>query len=312
MKKLSFIVPALNEAQTLEKLYSQIKNSVAELNGFRFEIIFIDDGSKDNSLEILKKIREKDYRVEIISFRKNLGKSIALKEGFRKASGNIIVTLDADLQDDPSNLKKLIDKLDEGHDLVVGWRQSRIDPLDKTLPSRVFNTFVKLFSRVDIHDFNSGFKVIKKEVVGNIKLYGELHRFIPVLAAKNGFRVGEVAVIHRSREFGVSKYGSMRIFKGFIDFITVLFLLNFGQKPLHLFGLLGFFSILLGVIFAIYLSLLHFQGYSIGTRPLLTFSVLLIISGLQIISTGLIAEMIVSRSRVEEKPSIEYESISKR
>lgn len=312
MKKISFVIPIFNEASSLEKLYQEIKTAVSSLEKYRFEIIFVDDGSTDNSLEVLKNLRLTDYRIEIISFRKNLGKALSLSQGFRKSIGDIVITLDADLQDDPSNIKNLIEKMDEGYDMVVGWKKDRQDPFDKIIPSKIFNLFVKTFSRIDLHDFNSGLKIFKRDVVKNLRLYGELHRFIPVLVTQAGFSVAEVPVIHRQREYGSSKYGWQRFLKGFFDFITVIFLSNFGQKPLHFFGFLGIFGIILGSIFGIYLTILHFQGYSIGTRPLLTLSVLLIISGLQIISTGLIAEMIVSRGRSEEKIPIEYETIKRK
>ncbi len=308
MTKLSFVIPVFNEAQSLEKLYQEIKTSVSAIGNYKLEIIFIDDGSTDNSLQAMKDLRARDYRIEIISFRKNLGKSVALSQGFRKATGDIVVTLDADLQDNPSNLKNLIEKMEKGYDCVVGWKKYRQDPLSKTIPSKIFNMFVGICSNIPIHDFNSGLKIFKKEAIENLKLYGELHRFIPVLIAGAGFLVAEIPVTHRQREYGVSKYGWQRFLKGFFDFITVMFLSNFGQKPLHLFGVLGMFGIILGLIFGGYLSILHFQGHSIGTRPLLTLSVLLIISGLQIISTGLIAEMVVSKGRNEEKISIEYET----
>lgn len=312
-KKISFVIPVFNESKSIKRLYEEIKEvSSSSLKDFRFEIIFIDDGSKDESLEVMRSLRETDYRIEIISFRKNLGKAVALSQGFRKSIGDIIVTLDADLQDDPSNIKNMIEKMDEKYDLVVGWKKDRQDPLDKIIPSIIFNLFVRTFSRIPIHDFNSGLKVFKKDVIKSLRLYGELHRFIPVLAIQAGFSVTEIPVTHREREYGVSKYGLERFLKGFFDFMTVMFLSYFGQKPLHLFGLLGLFGIILGTSFAIYLSMEHFKGHSIGTRPLLTFSVLLIISGLQIISTGLIAEMIVSKHKSEEKIPIEYETVRRK
>lgn len=312
-KKISFIVPIFNEEQSIEKLYEEIKHTASQdLSKFSIEIIFVNDGSTDNSLEVCKNIKQKDYRVEIISFRKNLGKSVAVNEGFRKSSGDIVVTIDADLQDDPSNVAALIEKLDQGYDVVVGWKKDRKDPLTKIIPSRIFNLFVKTFSGINMHDFNSGLKVFRKEVVKNIRLYGELHRFKPVIAYQAGFSVTEVPVTHRKRQYGQSKYGWQRFLKGFFDFITVMFLSYFGQKPLHLFGFLGSFAIIIGITLGTYLSIQHFQGYSIGTRPLLTLSVLLIISGLQIISTGLIAEMLVSRSRSEDKVPIEYETTKRK
>ncbi len=312
-KKISFVIPVFNEEESIDKLYQEIKKiSSSDLSQFSIEIIFVNDGSTDNSLDIMKELRATDYRVEIISFRKNCGKSLAVNEGFRKSTGDIIVTLDADLQDDPANVKELIEKLDEGYDLVIGWKKDRQDPLTKTIPSKIFNLFVRTFSGINLHDFNCGLKVFRKEVVKTIRLYGELHRFEPVLAYQAGFSVTEVVVSHRRRQYGQSKYGWQRFFKGFFDFLTVMFLSYFGQKPLHFFGLLGGFGITLGIIFGIYLTVQHFQGHPIGTRPLLTLAVLLIIAGLQIISTGLIAEMIVSKHSNEEKIPIDYETIKRK
>ena len=313
MKKISFIIPVFNEAGGLEKLYQEIKASFSSLENFKFEIIFVDDGSEDNSLEVIKNLRTRDYRIEIISFRKNLGKSVALSEGFRKSTGDIVVTLDGDLQDDPVNVKNLIAKMDEGFDMVVGWKKDRQDLLSKTISSKIFNFFVRTFSRIPLHDINSGLKIMTKEVAKDLYLYGGLHRFIPVLAFQRGFKVSEIPVIHHPRQFGNSKYGAERIIRGFLDFLAVNFIGAYGQRPLQFFGLLGSASILIGLIFGIYLSILHFLGEKIGDRPLLTFAVLLIITGLQLLSIGFLAEMLIRKGKmIDEKIPIEYETIKRK
>lgn len=303
---ISCIIPLYNESGSLKPLYFEIKQIFnTHLKGTKYEIIFINDGSSDNSFEILKKIKLLDQNVKIISLRKNVGKASALQAGFLFAKGKIIVTIDADLQDLPSNIPLLLNKLEEGFDLVVGWKKIRNDPWSKKIPSLIFNLMVRLSSRLSLHDFNCGLKVMKKEVVQEIYLYGEMHRFIPVLAHKRGFKVTEVIVKHDKRAFGQSKYGWERNIRGFFDFITIMYLTGFGQRPLHFFGLIGIFSIFFGSILGIYLSILHFQGESIGRRPLLILAVLLIVTGLQLLSIGLIAEMIVSRSKDIEKIPIE-------
>ena len=309
MNKISFVTPLFNEQDSLAMLYQQLKSALvnSSLKSYNSEIIFINDGSTDNSLEMLKKIHEKNKSVKIISFRKNLGKSTALNEGFKKSEGDIIVTLDSDLQDGPENIPNLVNKLEEGYDLVVGWKQKRQDPWHKVLASKIFNFFVRISTGVPLHDFNCGLKVMTKEVTENIYLYGELHRFIPVLAAQKGFKVTEIPVVHHPRRLGVSKYGWGRLLKGCFDFLTVMFLGKFGERPLHFFGMLGGIGIFFGLIFGSYLSYLHFQGISIGRRPLLTLSELLILAGLQVLSIGLIAEMIVRKTNSADKLPIDYE-----
>lgn len=311
MKNLiSAVIPVFNEDQSLDTLYKQLLDQFkSKLVDYNYELIFVNDGSTDNSLSILKSLHKQDPNVRIVSFRRNLGKAAALNQGFKKAAGDVIVTLDADLQDGTENIPQLIKKLNEGYDLVVGWKKERHDPVNKLVPSKAFNFFVRLFSNINLHDFNSGLKVMRGEVVKELYLYGELHRFIPVLATQQGFKVSEILVVHHPRKYGKTKYGWERLLKGFFDFLTVMFLSSFGQRPLHLFGLIGAFGIILGMIFGVYLSILHFQGISIGTRPLLTLSVLLVVAGLQMLSIGLIAEMIVNKSRKEDKNiPIDYET----
>lgn len=311
MKKpfLSFIIPLYNEEENLLELHSQLNQVLkTKLASYGCECIFINDGSTDNSLDLLKSLQRKDSRVKVISFRRNLGKSAALNSGFRKAKGQYMITLDSDLQDGPENIPALLSESEKGYDLVVGWKQKRKDPLNKTIPSRIFNYFVRMVSRISLHDFNSGLKIFRSEVVSELFLYGELHRFIPVLVHQRGFKITEIPVVHHPRKNGTTKYGWDRFLKGFFDFLTVIYLGAFGQRPLHLFGLVGLIGIILGIIFGGYLTYLHFIGISISRRPLLILAVLLIVAGLQLLSTGLIAEMIVNRSKSEERLPIDYET----
>ncbi len=306
-KLISIVIPVFNEEASLSELIERIKDTSQE-NKLNTEIIFINDGSTDATLEEIKKFSQNNSNIHIISFRKNLGKAVALNEGFSRAQGKYIVTLDGDLQDGPENIPMMLKKLEEGVDLVVGWKKKRQDPLGKTIPSKAFNFFVRTFSHVPLHDFNSGLKLMRAEVAKELFLYGELHRFIPVLAYHRGFKVTEVAVNHHPRKYGSSKYGWQRLFKGFFDFLTVMFLGSFKERPLHFFGTLGITCILIGVIIGSYLSVLHFQGVSIGRRPLLNLAVLLVIAGLQVFLSGLIAEMIVNnQSKSTKNLPIDYE-----
>lgn len=309
-KSLSFIIPIFNEQESITELYTQLKDLFkSKLKDYLVEIIFINDGSTDNSLGIIKDLAIRNHEIKIISFRCNLGKAMSLNEGFKKTKGDIVATMDADLQDDPKSVAPLIEKLNEGYDLVVGWKKNRLDPFDKIYPSKIFNFFVGKISNIPLHDFNSGLKIMKKEVARELYLYGGLHRFIPVLASQRGFTVSEVPVVHHPRKHGKSKYGEERLIRGFLDFLSVMFINSYGQRPLLFFGLLGTAGILIGLIFAVYLSILHFQGETIGRRPLLTFSMLLILAGLQLFATGFIADMIVRKSTgIDKKLPIDYES----
>jgi glycosyltransferase involved in cell wall biosynthesis len=307
-KLISIIIPVYNEGRSLRELYDSIKETFREdLKTYQTEIIFVDDGSTDETPIVLKQLNKNDPWVKIIRLRKNLGKAAALNQGFRKAGGEMVVTLDGDLQDGPENIPLLISKLSEGYDLVNGWKVKRFDGLDKTLPSKIFNWVIKFSSGISIHDFNCGLKIMRGAVAKELVLYGELHRFIPVLAAQRGFRVTEVPVTHHPRKYGVSKYGWRRLISGFFDFLTIMFLNKFGGRPFHLFGFLGAFMMTAGMVFGAYLSALHFQGISISSRPLLNLSVLLIIAGLQLISIGFIADLIVNRQENDKTTPIDYE-----
>jgi len=303
-KELSVIIPLFNEEKSLGSLYGELKSALKNF-GKSYEIIFVDDGSKDNSWSVLERLHAADKDIRGIQFRKNSGKAAALSAGFKHAKGKVIVSMDADLQDDPGEIPKLIKKLDEGYDLVSGWRFKRQDPLSKTLPSKFFNYLTSLLTGIRIHDFNCGFKAYRKEVVKDIELYGELHRYIPVLAHWRGYEVGEMKVRHRPRAHGKSKYGMVRLFRGLTDLLTVMFLTRYMRKPLHLFGSIGLLLFLLGLVVNIYLGVLWFLGQGIGARPLLLLGVLLMLIGFQIVSTGLIGEILIgTRGRADEGYSI--------
>lgn len=300
---LSIIIPLYNEEGSLEELIGQIFQ-VINKTGLVYEVCFIDDGSTDNSLQKLIQLHKDRSMLKILSFRKNYGKSAALSEGFKLASGKIIITMDADLQDDPAEIPNLIDKINTGYDLVSGWKKKRFDPLGKTLPSKFFNFITARLTGIKIHDFNCGLKAYRREVIKEIPVYGSLHRYLPVLAHWKGFAVGEVVVQHHPRKYGVTKYGIRRFFDGFFDLFTVLFLTRYRQKPLHLFGFFGLGSLSLGFIISLYLSVLWFMGYGIGHRPLLFLGVLLMIVGMQSFSIGLIGEMITNLRGEEGSYSI--------
>jgi glycosyltransferase involved in cell wall biosynthesis len=300
---LSIVIPLYNEEESLTELADQLIPILQGMNS-SYEIIFVDDGSTDNSLNILKELRHKTGQIKILSFRKNYGKSAALSEGFKMATGEIIITMDADLQDDPSEIPNLVKKINDGCDLVSGWKKKRFDPLTKTLPSKLFNFITARLTGIKIHDFNCGLKAYRQMVIKEIPVYGTLHRYLPVLAHWKGFVIGEVVVQHHARQFGVTKYGWRRFFDGFFDLFTVLFLTRYRQKPLHLFGFFGLGALAAGFCISVYLSILWFQGQGIGNRPLLFLGILLIIVGMQSFSIGLIGEMITNLKDEEGSYSI--------
>lgn len=288
---LSIIIPAYNEKDSLPKLLEQISKEMAPLN-LDYEIIVIDDGSTDGTDEILRELKSSHQKLRAYIFRKNYGKSAALSEGFKQARGERVITMDADLQDDPGEIPNLLKKLDEGFDLVSGWKKKRHDPITKKLPSRLFNFVTSLLSGISIHDFNCGLKAYRKEVLETIHIYGELHRFIPVIAHWQGFRVGEIPVKHHPRKFGRSKFGINRFFHGFLDLITVLFLTRYKTSPLHIFGMVGMLIFIAGFLIESYLTIIWFGGAGIGRRPLFFLGILLIIVGAQFIVLGLLGEML--------------------
>lgn len=304
--KISFIIPVFNEAETLAVLYEDIAQSMSKESVTSFEVIFIDDGSRDASWEQITQIARKHPKhIRAIKFRRNFGKAQALSTGFSLSRGDLIFTLDADLQDDPAEIPKFIRKIDEGFDLVSGWKMKRHDPFSKTIPSKIFNRVVRMVSGVKLHDFNCGFKAFRREVLGSLQIYGELHRYIPVLAHNQGFRVGEVGVVHHPRKFGKSKYGWERYSRGFLDLLTVMLTTKYLQRPGHLFGGMGILFGSVGFLSLVYLSVLWFLHLGpIGTRPLLSFGVMMMIMAVQFISLGLIAELLVHSSRKQSDDSV--------
>ena len=298
-------MPLLNEGDTIRELHTQISSTIEEI-GEPFEVIYIDDGSDDTSADVLKELHKMDKRVSVIRFRRNFGKSAALMCGFEKARGEIIISIDADLQDDPSEIPKFLKLIDAGYDMVSGWKAVRRDPIIKVISSRFFNWVVRISSGVKLHDFNCGFKAYRREVVREVDIYGDLHRYIPFLAAARGFKVGEVKVKHHPRKHGRSKYGWDRYLKGFLDLLTATVITRFSRKPLHLFGSFGVLCLLIGFLVLLYLSIVWFYTHSIGGRPLLQFGMLLMILGIQLISTGLIGEMLIFNrpKREREYPTV--------
>jgi len=292
--KLSVVIPLFNEEDSLQILYNRLKAALMDISK-EHELIFVDDGSKDRSLQILKSLAEKDKSVHVISFRKNLGKSEALTAGFQSAKGNHIVTMDADLQDKPEEIKKLLRKAKEGYEVVSGWRKDRRDRFYKVLSSKLFNAILGKMSGIQIHDYNCGLKLFTKDAAKSLRLYGGMHRFIPLLATEQGFAVGEVAIDHDSRKFGKSKYGFSKIWKDLPDMFTLLFLTRFARKPMHFFSLIGSTFFLIGSAILVYFIILHsFYGKQVGDRPLLFIGLLLVIAGFQVALTGFLADLIVN------------------
>jgi glycosyltransferase involved in cell wall biosynthesis len=295
-KSLSIIIPVYNEEKNTFLLYNRLKPILESLTK-DYEIIFIDDGSTDKTSEELKQLHEKDTSIKIIQFQRNFGKSAALSAGFDNAKGDIIITMDGDLEDDPNEIPNLL-KATKDYDLVVGWRYKRKHTITKRIASKFFNSFINLSTGIKIHDSNCCLKAYKRKVIENINLYGELHRYIPSLAHWKGFKVGEIKVTHHKRLHGKSKYGIDRLFKGLMDLITVQFLMTFGKKPLHLFGFFGGICILTGFIAGLHLVYTRATlGLAISNRPLLMLTVLLIILGIQFFSIGLIGEIILNTTR---------------
>ena len=300
---LSIVVPVFNEEESLLPLHDRIEEITGKL-GLAYEIIYVDDGSTDGSWSVLKKIQTDRPDVVLIRLRRNFGKADALSSGFQHARGGKIITMDADLQDEPGEIPGFLDMLDDGYDLVSGWKFRRKDPISKTFPSRIFNFFTSLIAGVRLHDFNCGFKGYSRDVVANLRIYGELHRYIPVIAHWKGFHVGEMKVEHHPRKYGRSKYGAGRLLKGMVDLLTVVFLSRFTKRPLHLFGSLGAIFLFLGFLINLYLTVIWFFVGPIGWRPLLFLGIMLVNIGIQLISLGLIGEMITNVAASREKRHI--------
>lgn len=294
--EVSIIIPVLNEARTVLELSRRVAE-VMERIGRRFEILFVDDGSSDETRQRVKEAHEIDDRVKLVSLRRNFGKAAALCAGFDHSSGQILITMDGDLQDEPDEIPRFLEKLEsENLDLVSGWKQQRQDPASKRYPSRLFNWVTRKLASVDLHDFNCGFKAYRREVLDEIALYGELHRYIPVLASRRGFTLGELSVEHHPREHGTSKYGWDRYYKGLLDLITVLFITKYTRRPLHLFGMIGLSSLFVGFGINLYLVILWLSGQTLSNRPLLLLGILLMLLGIQVLTTGLIGEMITFKN----------------
>ncbi len=291
MMDISIVVPAYNERESLPELLRQIHEAVTPLN-MSYEVIVVDDGSTDGTFDVAVSLRETYPTLRAIRFRRNYGKSPALAEGFKLAAGRYVITMDADLQDDPHEIKNLLAKLDEGFDMVSGWKKIRHDPISKTLPSKVFNYVTSKITGIKLHDFNCGLKAYRREVIETLNVYGEMHRFLPVLAHFNGFRVGEIVVQHHPRKFGKSKYGFARIFNGLFDLMTVIFLTRFRTSPLHVFGMVGLASFSAGFLIELYFTIEKLLGHPIKQRPLFFLGILLLIVGVQFVGFGLVAEMI--------------------
>jgi len=299
-KNISIIVPIYNEELSINSLYEEIKKIVLDTFN-QYEIIFIDDGSNDKSYEIINQLASNDASIIAIKLNRNYGKSDALNEGFKLAQYEYVATLDGDLQDDPNEIIKLVDTLDDGWDCVSGWKKNRKDPYSKTIPSFFFNKFINFFSGLKLHDLNCGIKVYRKDAIQSLNIYGGLHRYIPLLLFNNGYRVTESIVNHRSRKYGQTKYGKSRFFHGIFDFLTIYFLKKYFNKPMYFFGSIGFLLSFLGLLINLYLSILWFQGTYIGSRPLFFLGILLIVVGIQSLSIGLIGELIVNNGRKKSK-----------
>jgi glycosyltransferase involved in cell wall biosynthesis len=297
---LSIVIPVYNEEGNLPALHDKLTASLRRID-LPYEIIFIDDGSNDATWRVIRQLQASDDHIHAIRQRRNFGKARALSTGFAAAKGSAIVTMDGDLQDDPDEMPKFLDKLNSGYDLASGWKQRRQDPLGKTAPSKVFNWTVRNVTGVQLHDFNCGFKAYRSDAAKSIRLYGELHRFTPVLANAEGFRIAEIPVKHHPRTWGESKYGWSRLTKGFLDLFTVYFLTEYRQRPMHLLGVPGLVSAFLGVLIGLWLTFDKLiLGHPIGTRPLLMLSVLLVVLGAQFFGMGLIGEFLANRSNAPD------------
>jgi glycosyltransferase involved in cell wall biosynthesis len=288
---VSVVIPVYNERESVRPLSEELLRVLRGL-GRRTEVLFVDDGSTDGTSEILADLASEEPEIAVVRLRRNFGKAEALMAGFREARGDAIVTIDGDLQDDPVEIPRLLDELEAGADLVSGWKRDRKDAWSKRAASRVFNGVTARMSGVGLHDLNCGFKAYRAEVVRSLALTGDQYRYIPVLAANEGFRVSEVAVNHRPRPFGRSKYGLERYLRGFLDLLTILFVGRFRQRPMHLFGGLGTLFVVVGFVICAYLAVLRLAGEAIGGRPLLLLGVLLIVVGVQLLTIGLVSEMI--------------------
>ncbi|MFH1324022.1 MAG: glycosyltransferase family 2 protein [Nanoarchaeota archaeon] len=293
MTELSIVIPTYNEEGNISILYSEIKGILDPLKK-EYEIIFIDDGSADNTFRILKSLHEKDRKIKIIRFRKNFGQTAALDAGFKSSKGNIVIVMDSDLQNDPKDIPNLLEKINEGYDVVSGWRFKRKDPLSKRLFSRIANSLRKAITKEKIHDSGCSLKAYKKECLNGLSLYGEMHRFIPAILSWKGFKIGEVKVNHRKRKYGKTKYGIKRLVKGFLDLMVLKFWMQYSARPIHLFGGMGILSSITGLVIGIYLTIAKiFYGVPLSNRPLLLLSMLLLILGVLLLVFGVLADIMI-------------------
>jgi|TARA_R100000388_G_scaffold94990_1_gene84807 glycosyltransferase involved in cell wall biosynthesis len=301
---ISIVVPVYNEEESLPELEKAIQAALA--NKFSYEIIFVDDGSSDGSWAVIKSLSEQKSFVHGINFSHNYGKSVALQAGFETVKGDYVVTMDADLQDDPNEVPEMVQMLKDGYDLVSGWKKERHDPLSKTIPSKFFNYVTRKAAGIELHDFNCGLKAYRADVVEDIYLYGELHRYIPMLAKREGYtRITEKVVKHHPRKYGKTKFGLSRFMNGFLDLITITFVQRYLQKPMHFFGTIGVLLLLAGGVINLYMAFLKFvYSQGIGDRPLLFLGILLMVVGVQFFSTGLLGEMINKNNVESQKPKI--------
>jgi glycosyltransferase involved in cell wall biosynthesis len=290
---ISVVIPVHNEERSVALLLDEIDSALEPL-GRPWEAVFVDDGSDDGTFAALTRLHASADNVRVVRLRRNFGKAAALQAGFEEARGDVVVTIDGDLQDDPTEIPRLLAKLDEGFDLVSGWKTRRRDPWSRRIPSRIFNVVTGRLSGLRLHDLNCGLKAYRAEALSGLRIYGELHRFIPVLAHYRGFRVAELPVNHRPREHGRSRYGMERYLRGFLDLLTVTFMGRYRHRPLHLFGGLGLVLGGVGSLVLVYLAVLKLGGHAIGHRPLLTLGVLLVVVGMQLLSLGLLSELITS------------------
>lgn len=302
---ISVVIPLLNEEESLPELARQLENVLERVARGKYEVLFVDDGSTDDSFRVIQDIHARNQRFKAIRFRTNHGKSAALAIGFSECKGDIVITMDADLQDDPNEIPSLVAKLEEGYDLVSGWKRKRHDPWHKTMPSKLFNAVTSRMSGIRLHDFNCGLKGYRREVIENVQVYGEMHRYIPALAHWEGFRVTEIPVQHRARQHGVSKFGMSRFLKGYLDLLTVMFTTRYIKRPLHFFGAVGSLFAVVGFVTDLYLVIEWSLGRtSLSNRPLALFGVAMIIVGVQLISIGLIGELIVKNNLEHQKFSV--------
>ena len=304
---ISVVVPLYNEEDNVQLLYEEIKG-VLDTMAEQAEIVFVDDGSRDNTLAKLEAIQAGDDRVRVVSLRRNFGQTAAMTAGFDHARGGVIITMDGDLQNDPHDIPQLVGKLNEGYDVVTGWRHDRQDAfLSRRLPSQLANRLISWVTGVGLHDYGCTLKAFRREVIDNINLYGEMHRFIPAIASGMGISFTEVKVNHRARRFGTSKYGISRTIRVVLDLITVKFMLSYATRPLHVFGTVGVVSSLLGVLIALVLTVQRqLYGVALANRPLLLLAVLLIFMGIQFITIGLLAELVVRTYHESQKKPIYY------